>query len=409
MSGLSWERVNELAADGGDFLADMARQAKSGVCNLYRNYPEWTTAGFPVDTPASQFARGFYDNLCRDEPGGLPDTPKPPFAGGQCACVEYFVNYQTIDKRNGQVFTGTSTCRGPIKGFGMRIVQSGGLPAYQYYLSGGNETCPQEVNFGTFGADIYTNSVVSVSRVDGRPDNCGNPDSDWGGNQKGEPTQSEKSPSIVYVDRDGNSFTIPFGYFQISPEFNVSVDVGGVEFKIDLGGFEFSPKFGEDGQPTGNSPGRCQLDSDTKRDINDILDAVDRIEEDVKAAKECACEANDGVKEIDPPKVDEENAEEESEEKESGKESRNDIEAVKITLTQRPNRGTIQAGEGAPDWMAAGWFEWEIRGGGFLPREPIHFDNNLFVRPLGVPVVGYAFTLTNGARGRVTVYRRGQL
>lgn len=73
------------------------------------------------------------------------------------------------------------------------------------------------------------------------------------------------------------------------------------------------------------------------------------------------------------------------------------IQAVTIVITQNPVKSLWGGGNGAPDKLIAGWFAWKVDGYGFLSQEHINYSKSTFIRPLGVS--GYAYTLTNSARG----------
>jgi hypothetical protein len=73
------------------------------------------------------------------------------------------------------------------------------------------------------------------------------------------------------------------------------------------------------------------------------------------------------------------------------------IQAVTIVLTQNPRKAQWGGGNGAPDKQIAGWFAWKVEGYGFSPQEPINYSRSTFIRPPNVG--GYAYTLTNGAKG----------
>jgi hypothetical protein len=73
------------------------------------------------------------------------------------------------------------------------------------------------------------------------------------------------------------------------------------------------------------------------------------------------------------------------------------IQAVTIKLTRLPAKGQWGGGANIPDKQIAGWFEWKYNGWGYKSVEQINFETSTFVRPPYVS--GYAYTLTNGAKG----------
>lgn len=405
MAGLSWDTVDELAEQGGNALANTARAAKNGACELYRKYPKWITKNVNVSSPLGAITRGFMDTLCKDHPQGLPPSPTKPFQGGQCACVPYNVDLVQTTEFGQQIPFTLLNIPGKIRGVKQTAFVENNITYYRWTLEAGEANCPGTVVLAQKVSELIKYTVSSVVRSNGQADTCGDPASDWAPDRQGEPPASERDRVVVVNDRGGNSFTIPIGWFQMNNDFNLNVDVGGITFKLDMGGFEFNFTFNDDGEVTENNPGKCEPDADTKRDINDILDAVDRIEEIAKRAEECACESaenTDSIKKPDPEET------EEVEQPENKKKNPvpDRLAYVEIKLTQRPNKGTIQSGDGALDWMAAGWFEWCPVSGGALPRQPIHFDSSWFAVPDGIPVKEYAFTLTNGARGYAVEHKK---
>ena len=73
------------------------------------------------------------------------------------------------------------------------------------------------------------------------------------------------------------------------------------------------------------------------------------------------------------------------------------IQAVTIVLTVLPVKAQWGGGQGAPDKQIAGWFAWKVDGYGYLAQQNINYQQSTFIRPANVS--GYAYTLTNSARG----------
>ncbi|HEX7764952.1 MAG TPA: hypothetical protein VF433_15260 [Cellvibrio sp.] len=380
----------------------MADKAASIACGLYRDYPNFATGGGidPFNTYPRQASKQVWDSLCGSR-GQLPPPPSLPFTGGQCVCVEYFVNYRQTHNVTGAIFESTSVCRGPIKGFGKRVVTSGNTFSYQYYLSGGNATCPQEVNFGTFSADIYTYTVLSVARTNGQPDNCGNPPSGYP-NVDPPPNRTYGNDSITY--NDGTNISIPFLYVPVdfSPTFspNIRIDLGGFTFNFDLGGVDiYLPDKKDDpralppatGYPTAPPTGLPRPTPDPNRPNPNPPPGNKPPQADCPDCPEFPPQPTPPG-EGDPPV---EKPPEEGEEV-----IKPGIEFLEVVLTILPDK--VHYGNEGANVVFAGWVAFRSKSGSYYPREQINFQRSVFRAPVGAD--GYTYTFTNGASGYVREY-----
>ena len=416
MGYISWGDVQTAGYQYGTLFGNAVKKVQSGVCDLYRRYPSWSTAGTLPGSPAEMASRGFYDSVCGKDPGGLPPPPTPPFSGGQCDCLLYNV---TFERRNysssGAVTVNTSTAMnvpGKIRGIEKVVLSTGNV---SYRILAGSPACPYNgfvVSNTSPSSDCFIKTVV---RSNGASDVCGNPPVDWNPLSKGSPPSSETTKTEPISDSGGNTFPIVVIYAPITPTLNVNVDVGGINFKLDLGGVEINPEININGTvEPGQPPATSNPDlSEEVEQLKELLEenAQKQLEqnEDLDQIKEDLEELKREQEKQKQPEVDEENKEEPPEEKEENEEDRDDLVAVRIILTERPNKGTVQSGGAAPDWMAAGWFEWKLKPGSYHPRSPIHFDDNIYYVIPGVITVGYAFTLTNGAKARVILYKKSEI
>lgn len=189
-----------------NFLDAVKSSALSAVC-LYMGANAQAEAWFnelsPIDLPSTgQF---FNRSIC-DRPEPLPSEP-PPFSGGQCPGVEYLITFRrrTYPVRgDGQCIVSESTLRsasgiGPVSLGPLEVTDLGDRLNYQqqWVFADGNDAglglsqlpeCPAPSLFD-----------ISVSRVDGQPDDCGNPTPDI----PPFPTEGQPLPiTITYEDND---------------------------------------------------------------------------------------------------------------------------------------------------------------------------------------------------------------
>lgn len=182
-----------------------------------------------------------FNYLCGETPNaGVPT--EVPFIGGQCDAVRYNVQVQ------GQRFTFSSfTCNqqgfqtaisqvwGPIGGFRLRQ-QSPSSYAVEVYCRGpGNQ--PIRPGGEWFGIAAQSSSAScdppwitgqTASRVDGLPDNCGNP-----------VPQQPVSPEPVYIPPQveiplggGNTILTPINV-SFNPELGINIEVGEINIGFD--------------------------------------------------------------------------------------------------------------------------------------------------------------------------------
>ncbi len=109
-------------------------------------------------------------------PGGTP----PLYEGGQCACAIYRVSLSYINKNDGDLIQASGTYRGSILEVGVHSILGGysGIGAFCQGI--GHLGCQEThrwVDMVSFGSDQTANITVSnitIVRIDGGLDNCGN-------------------------------------------------------------------------------------------------------------------------------------------------------------------------------------------------------------------------------------------
>lgn len=384
--------------NSGNYLAGVADKAADFACDLYRDYP-----GAIIQSPIGAFNRGLMDSLCgpRNKLPPSPDTP--PFSGGQCQCVTYNVNLLLRSPTTGDN-NDTVTVTGRVLGLSAEgdPSQSETELMYLRYIpcdGSGNELAVQQFLVGTRG-NGFDVIITGVSRQDGLPDNCGNPGPDWDPNLPREIPDNRRSGNVVINNNDGTNIVLPIAIvgsgnvINVNP--NINVDVGGINIRFDFSGSKID--FGN-GNPNVDQPrDRNNPNSDDFDRIEEILNRInERINEQGEDIEQIKKDRNDTPPPDDDPEIEKE---EDEEEEESGDRDVDKLQYVCVHLTKLPNRE--QWGDGAPNVYYAGWLEFKVKDC-LLPRQPIHFSNSIFKAPEGA--TGFAYTLTNGAKGRVTVYK----
>ena len=417
MPRINYGDLNDWSNRQGNRFGELIKRAKSGACDLYRRFPGFMTGTEFITTPGGALSRGVWDNLCGDDPGGLPNLPPQPFEGGQCPCVVYDVTV-TYDLIDGTTRRQTQSLYGEI---GEVVVE------YEPNNNIGepDESGPGRVGircrgdlfvsaecFDTFVSNyifgfvakrsIDTFTIVSVVRKDGNPDDCGNPPRGWNPNDRLIPSPDDLMDEIQDDPDNGNDFgiTIPVVYAPINNDLQINVDVGGITIGFDLGGVTFSPEISPSGDITNNPPGDPVPNNPSDPKLDDLGDKLDELSDKIDDIEPNCPDSPVFDPPLNPDDYDQEEKTEEDPKKEDGKEG---LSYVLITLSKLPIERKQQAGEGSPDVVYAGWFEWLIDGLP-LPRQPIHFQQSLFAAPR--KVTGYAYTLTNGAKGSAKIYTR---
>jgi len=392
----------EAGRGAGDFAGKIADAAADFACGLYKNYP-----GAVIGNPIDGALRGLYDSLCKNRSPGLPPAPTPQLNAGQCKCVFYDVSYTQVSSSGSQQTTGTVL--GPIKG--VRRVYDATFPGlYTVVLTAsecanGEPTGTLDIPIGA-GSDDGTSyvNIDGIVRSDGQPDNCGSSDPAYPlDTYNPPPGWNSGTGSVTY--NDGTDFSFPLVYapitptLSLNPKINVTVNAN-IKLQFDLGGVKID---------LGNGNESPSLPRDRFNDPSDDFDRIGRAIDDLgdkidnlpggggEGGSPTPCEPPQATPPEDDPKLEPKPKTEDDPKEESGVEK---LRWVKIVLTSFPDK--MHYGNGAPNCYFAGWIEFKSKGACF-PREQINFQTSLFLAPPGAD--GYAYTLTNGARGYAIVFK----
>lgn len=386
------ERIGAGTADFGDILAEKTREFS---CTLWENYPDKITNGEQVN---GSFTRGFMNRMCRDKT--LPSAPIPTQSPGKCP-VPYIITANAIVSRK-NAFRGLDvgdtvlitpnnfSTLGPIDSLDVTPfvpdtnVKIRGLPEPSnnlntYFYNGGQVkwSLADGVELAISGIFISEITEFFYARQDGLPDDCGDTEQVY---PPSNPGVNDYTTIININSEDGDTISYPLTYNPINISFPMHFDLGGITIVIDLGGINFNFNLVNiDGVgiplPGDILPPLLPPEDDKNREIpvpklppptNPIFQPLPRDETDPK-------EEEVGI----------------------------ELEFVRVTLISKPSNHKRQWGDGAPNVIYAGWFEFQSEGYNFK-RNPIHFDNCLFRKPEGA--TGYAYTLYEGFTGFATVY-----
>ncbi len=399
-------------ANAGNFAAGIANAAADFVCGLYADFP----AAVVSDTSPNSFGRGLMDSVCDGRRKPPPPTPKPE--GGQCSCVPYRVYYRfySNDTAGERTF---SDITGAIMGF--REEPNPAIPGSRFqYLR--YQVCDGDVPIGVqeyyVGLKFDDGSgewkIDGIERLDNLPDNCGGSGHNFDPNLPRVIPTPRLRDNITVNYRDGTSITLPFAFIPVGIVNNINpqiqVDVGGVKVNFDFSGakIDFGSKNDNPDIPRNSSNdysddfARIERQfKDLQRKFDDQNDRFTDFKDDLDSIKKDSEDAaKDRNNTPDPSKDPDLEKEPEEPPKSSDSKTVEKLQWVCVELTQLPNR--VQWGDGAPNVYYGGWLEFKV-GQCNLPRQPIHFKDSMFKAPAGA--TGFAYTLTNGAKGKVSVYK----
>ncbi len=391
--------AERLGAGTADFADNLAEQTRIFACDLWNQYPDQVSRNVNL---LSSFIRGYMSRACSDQT--LPAPPVVAFTGGQCVGVSYDVSVQ-IESYNistcVKIFDviNTYTVTGPVEGIEIETIMPNDAMTS---CNGLVNAFVDDVNFvlksaspdvTVLGSAFYDPSLVSsppissativgIVRTDGMPDTCGDPPPKY---PTTNPNPSTDYTTTVNINvEDGGTLNYNITYLPGDTYFPLIFDVGGIEVEFNLGGINFNfSVIGTNGNPlplpSGQPAPLPAPADDNKRNFS----------------SETVAEPND----IDYDE--EQRMETDPKEEDVGRE----LEFVRVTLTSVPNNVKNQFGDGAPNVIYAGWFEFQADSYNF-PRQPIHFNNNLYRKPPGA--TGYAYTLYEGISGFATIYKLKQ-
>lgn len=377
-----WAEVIEKAGETTiDMRNYMAREFLKKACFLRGKYPTLTNMTI--------LSTNFLRHLCSyfEEP---PPFEEIPFSGGNCP-VPYRVTgvyVEDNDQRGcGNIGSWAITSPwvlGPVQGIDPNpagngfVLGSGGTQRpliVDPNLSGCANTsaaisksqgnCNTNTPLCTPLASVSGRHIIKVERVDGLPDDCGDsnpppPDPETG------IYDFNYELNYDYTDTGGNIINFQaFGDVTVNPDLDLRFEfnVGGENFFFDFDGVN-------SGSPTATDVGGG---------------------------------GGGGIVVVPPPSQNPDVTEDVRDETDPKEEE--DIDRlgwVEVVVTQKPANTKSQWGGGAaPNVYYCGWFEFLSDGSAF-PRQPIHFENNIFKAPEGAN--GYAYTLYLGFSGFAKVY-----
>ena len=405
----------------GDFFKDAARVARDTICNIHSDHPAVTT-GIDGSIPGSagSVRKAVMDSICRRSPAPPPSAPRALFSGGQCPVV-YQVTFRTESFREGQptvVQVFNSFLWGNLGAVSVRKNPSSFNELLFMRCHGGSTAprSPEMIEVGIAGSvlDIYTSvEILQVARIDGLPDICGEP------NPQYPPEDSKPLPipfPIPPVDPPSPAFPplpiiIPTGIF-LDANFDIKIDVGGIQFNFDAGGVEFNLGNrdgcdGSQGSCSNPNAGGFPDDYANKDDVEDIINKAEEAKNAADGAKNAAEGAKKAADDVanndgdhpqnDPNKQDKAERGEDDPKEEAGIER---LLAVRVDLLEKPSNIREQFGNGAPNVYYAGWFQFSTKGSPH-PRNYIHFEDNYFIAPTGAD--GFSYTVYQGIRAKHTV------
>jgi len=374
-----------------DTLLQVANAGRSAACSFFKAYPSVV-----IPNPAFDYLNGIWDGLCKNSPSGLPPAPAPPFTGGQCA-TQYSVHY-SWDLYDGATFvrttTSTAAIPGNIKSISLRNTNGlsvGVVISFHNIFSGQDGQTVDGAGFAPKNSAKNLN-IISITRADGSPDNCGNPPPQY---PPPAVPPTPVSPSGTTYNTTQQNITYNNGTtYQVTPVLDLSapfapvIQVGGVNVSVGGGGVTVTP-------PGGLPP------ANNNADINNKIAQLTKNLGDgtmggggvgaaaAAAAANTAPPPKPGTPNVPPPVV-------KPPDQHTSK-NMTTLASVQIVLTTLPPaRNTIFASDPQYNVYIAGWFSW-LQGDAILVRQPIQYADEIFFMPPGAD--GYTFTITNGAAG----------
>ena len=280
--------VSEFFQSSGNAAAEFTEKVRDEVatfaCELWRDFPDFVTQS---TSPASSFSRGFMNQMCVSlQPPLTP--PSTPFTGGQCCDGQYQVvcSYEFRQCLNDSVVQSGApnpTVTGKINGleYGLApgsstvyvldlVYEDCAGTEFRFPIVSNSQCQSVEDCFTTdpldpdrFCYNLATSSwaITSVTRTDGQPDNCGNPNDDYGSPT---PAPNQLNKTVNLTLNDGLDLSLEIQYIQIANQYNFPMNfkVNGVNVSLDFGGINFyapdgfeSPSGSNNVPPPGSDPG----------------------------------------------------------------------------------------------------------------------------------------------------------
>ena len=393
-----------------DFLDQVAEKVRDHVCDLWFTFPDKMAGNLGV---IGAYPRGFMNQACQDK--SLPPPPSVPFTGGQCCDLTYDVEVTFDLKRcfnNDTVHSGTQTrtVTGKVNGVVLQPCTSNpslscveieyencdGDIFYEQVFSTTRDiaddacftTSPIDPDADDIDPVASTYSIINITVVGGGTDNCGDPPIQYPPSPPANPGNVNTQIEVNLFD--GNTTNLDLDLVTINNDFDLSLqlpikfNIAGLIVDIDVGGINFNNNTSNDTF----DPEGTRLPDGTRHPL--------------------PAPTNPSLPPPKPPAPNGENYDEEEKTETDPKQEEVGIELefVRITITQVPGNVKNQWGDGAPDVVYVGWFEFQGEGYNFH-RTPIHFEQAVYRAPEGA--TGYAYTLYEGVSGFATVYKTKEL
>ena len=260
--------LSEFFQSSGNAAAQFSESLRDSVvgfaCNIWAAYPAYVTQG---TNPLSSFARGFMNSACSPMQPAVP-APTVPFTGGQCTeLYNVTTSYEQSNLTTCAAFTFDNNqfnLMGAITGLRLEFLEF--IPAdppnilfdatrYKVFLGYNNGA--SEIQLNDYIDDGCGNansvSITNIVRVDGMPDNCGDPPVTY----PSPPPSSNDLTTIINItngDTVDNSYTVVFNKTQTNYNFPMSFKINGINATLDLGGLTIFGDVNVTTTTTGNDP-----------------------------------------------------------------------------------------------------------------------------------------------------------
>lgn len=383
----SWGQIGRaIGGEAGQLWADVAevngfaRGALNVTCNIANAHPG-------NYENLNSLTRSFVDNACKqDGQEGFQQIQQPPFEGGQCEGVQYRIDLVASRTTQGgdPIFRqATHTTFGPIAIIDIRRPTGFNDPRIiGWFIQSRNENGTERIFTIPIGGEFNEaqQENISISRVDGELDNCGNLDGD-GFPPPDDIPESDRS-FTVNLHEDNQTFiqennpegdTINF----FGDTHTVTINQEGVNIvnNNDLPDPDNEP-------PPPTEPPECVVLCEPPPTVAPEIDV--QLEFEV----------------VEREEDDEEKEEEEMDAKEFG--------YVLVQVTTAPEkRKTILQRNPDNNTFFAGWFRWRVEIDGTtygFPELPINKPSQIFRRPDDAS--SFSLYTTNFAKVKTSVLRR---
>lgn len=385
----AWQNFNN---NLGDSAGELTSQVGAQVCKLYRKYPNsWLI---------SSFGRGYLNAVCPPLGENPPPSSPPPIQGGQCPGVQYRIegNLELTNISNCNVFNDPFSA----------VVVTGAITSFEFIGDGQvdpvNQNCGGGVGYrggfwvnhqggttqitqGHYGtapnsagvnAGLSNLNSLTVTRLDGLPDNCGNLPPTLPPNEPFDPADVNIDITVNTYDTTGAptgnvTFNVEFDSNQ-EFEFPLNLTINDTDFNFNYEGLDGSDNPIGDGNTT-------NIYNDRRTFNENVYREVDR-----PPTPDETPDADDGTQ--DEEVLD------------------NTIEFVLLTVTTLPRAGkTILQSNSENNDYFAGYFSWILSVGGqtyYSPQTPVRKQRSYFKAPQ--EVMGYRYWAVNGAKIKAQTY-----